>query len=275
MDGLGNFFFGGTTAAYTLAGCAHLLHVYRREWAAMARWTTRAAWAVHTLTLVMLIVATGRGPVHTPFEAALFFTWLLMLGYLIWERLLHNQSAGAFLVPLVLLLVVTGVVLPKPGDEVFLDLSTSLLVWHATVTLLGYACFSAAFVAGLMYLLQEKLLRDKSFSPMYYRLPALASLDAWSLRFIAIGFPLLTFGLLTGVLYASARWGDVGRWTADPKVLWSFFTWAMYGAYLAARALGGLGARKAAWWAAAGFAAILVNLVVINAFLSQWHRFGS
>lgn len=266
-------FYGGTAALYTLAAVAHLLFLYRPEWEALARWSTRAAWLLHTLALMVLVAGTGRVPVYTPFEAGLAVAWLLVMNYILYEMTLDNQAAGAFLVPTVALLVVGVLALPKPGgaEATVAALPASLVIWHVIITLLGYAFFVAAAVMAGMYLLLERQLRRKDFSPLYRRLPPLEVLDTWGHRFVAVGFPLLTVGLVAGTVFAEVIWHTL--WPADPKVLWTLLTWLFYGAYLARRRVVGLSGRRAAWWAIAGLGAIVVNYFVVN-WVSSLHRFG-
>lgn len=271
--------FGGTAAAYTVAAVSHILFMYRPDYDKMARWSTRGAWLLHTLALMFLVAVTGRVPIYTLFEVGLAITWLLVMNYILFELSLDSQAAGAFLVPTVAFLVVSIVALPKPaGDEPHLyDVPASLVFWHVSVTLLGYAAFVAASVTGAMYLLLDFQLRRKAFSAMYYRLPSLEALDIWGHRFVGVGFPLLTLGLTTGFVFANLAWGESGHniawWQADPKVVWTVGTWLIYAGYLAMRRWYGWGGRRAAWWAIAGFLGVVINYFVIG-FVSNLHRFG-
>lgn len=86
------------------------------------------------------------------------------------------------------------------------------------------------------------------------------------------GFPLLTLGILTGLFFAAVSWQEL--WLRDPKVLATLLNWCIYLGYLVSRRWGGWGGRRAAWWAIAGFAGVLVNYFIINAFLTELHRFG-
>lgn len=267
-----NVFLGGTLAAYTLAAGSHVFHIYLRDWEGMARWSTRIAWVLHTFTAALVTLDVGHLPVRSLFEALLSTTWLLMLAYLIWEGSLNNQAPGAFLLPSVFLLLLGAILLPRPGDGP-VDLDTRVLVWHVSVTLLAYALFTASFICALMYLLQEKQLRDKAFHAIYHRLPPLERLDFWGHRFVHLGFPMLTLGLVVGFSWALTLWNEPDFRATDPKVLWSVFIWLVYGGYLWARRRN-LAPGRAAWWSLFGFGSIVVNYFVINIFLSGFHRFG-
>src|SRR3989442_9241400 len=97
-------------------------------------------------------------------------------------------------------------------------------VWvHILLALIGIAAFVLNFAGALMYLLQERQLRMKRPGNLYYRLPALETLDRLTYRTLALGFPFLTTGILLGVLWAGPAWGSV--LTFDPLALLSLVAW--------------------------------------------------
>ncbi len=265
--------FAASAVLYTLAAVAHLFYMFRRHFDTLARWSSRAAWGTHTVGLLLLIIHAGRAPVYTLFEFSYFLTWFMMTNYVAIEYLRDNQAAGSFLVPVVAVVQILSVGLPKPAPEhvVLEEFPASLIGWHVGVTMLGYAFFFASFVAGALYLLQERNLRRKRWGPLYYRLPSLETLDIWGGRFVYIGFPLLTMGMVAGLAFAHVTWETF--WQSDPKVIFTAFVWLVYGAYLVLRAGWGWGGRKASWWAVAGAAILLINYFVVN-MLSRTHRFG-
>lgn len=263
--------FGATAAFYTMAAVAHLLNMFRRDFALLAQWSSRSAWLVQTLGLLLLVFLTGRFPVYTLFEFAYFFSWLMVTNYIVIEVLRNDQTAGSFLMPVIAILLVFSDTLENPAATMVVsDFPGSLIVWHVMVTMLGYAFFTASFVAGALYLLQERNLRRKSFGPLYYRLPPLETLDIWSGRFVYVGFPLLTIGMGAGFVFAHVTWST---WHADPKVLFTVLVWLVYGGYLLMRKLWGWGGRTAAWWSVVGVTGLLINYFVVN-LLSRLHRFG-
>ncbi|MFZ5817974.1 MAG: cytochrome C assembly family protein [Bacillota bacterium] len=263
---------GGAAALYTLSAISHLSLMFRREYEFLARWSTRAAWLVQTGALVLLILYERQAPVYTLFEASHLVVWLLMTTYVGIEFLRNNQAAGSFLTPVVAAVMTLSLALPQSGVEPYLgDQPVKLIVWHVAVTLLGYAFFIGSFVAGALYLLQDRNLRRKSFGPLYYMLPSLEALDIWAGRLVYIGFPLLTLGVAAGLGFAHVTWETF--WQSDPKVIFTVFVWTVYGGYLLMRKIWGWGGRKAAWWVIAAGIALLINWFVIN-LASDVHRFG-
>ncbi|HWI66422.1 MAG TPA: cytochrome c biogenesis protein CcsA [Symbiobacteriaceae bacterium] len=258
-----------SAALYTLAAVVHALYMTRSHFGFLARWSTRAAWLVQSLGLVLLVIYFGRAPFYTLFEFLYFFTWIVVSNYIAVELLRDNQAAGAFVVPVAAVMQVACIGLPKPLEtEKF---APGLLSWHIGVSMLGYGFFLASFVCGALYLIQERNLRKKKWGPIYYRLPSLETLDVWGGRFVSVGFTLLTIGVIAGLGFAAVEWAH--SWHLDPKVLFTLLVWFIYGAYLLMRKVWGWGGRKAAWWTVIGIAGLLINYFVMN-MLSRTHRFG-
>jgi len=264
--------WGGSAAFYTLAAIAHVHFMFTRGFGEVARWAVRAAFAVQTVGVVLLVVEIGRAPVHTLFEFAYSFTWFMMAIYIGAEAYARNQVAGAFLVPAIAGGMVATVTLPKPSPEQMVySFPASLVGWHVGVTMLGYSFLTASFVAGALYLIQERNLRRKKWGPIYYRLPSLEWLDMWGGRLVYVGFSLLTIGMTVGLFFAHVTWGSF--WEADVKVIFTVLVWVVYGSYTLVRAVWGWGGRKAAWWAVIGVLGLIVNYFIIN-LVSGLHRFG-
>lgn len=263
-----------TAALYTLSAVAHLFYLFRRGFESVARRATKIAWGVHTLSLILLVIHSGRAPIHTQFEFSMLLTWLLTAGHLLIDLFRNNQMAGPILMPLVAVLQVVGTALPKPVEEAHPtvdQLPNGLLGWHIWVLMLGYGFLAASFVAAVLYLVQERNLRVKRWGPIYYRLPSLESLDIWGGRFVYVGFSLMTIGLAAGIAFAQEIWQHL--WRLDPKVLFTLLVWLLYAGYLLMRNLWGWGGRKAAWWSVIGTVGLLINYLVVNA-LSSLHRYG-
>jgi len=104
------------------------------------------------------------------------------------------------------------------------------------------------------------------------RLPAAGTLDALAYRTTVIAFPIWTFAIMAGAIWAQSAWGRYWGW--DPKETWSFITWVVYAAYLHARATAGWRARRAAWIALAGLVATIINFYVVNTVVVGLHSYS-
>jgi len=103
-------------------------------------------------------------------------------------------------------------------------------------------------------------------------LPPAAKLDNLAYRVIAFGFPVWTFAIMAGAIWAAEAWGRYWGW--DPKETGSFFTWTLYAAYLHARSTRGWRGRRAAWVAVAGFVALMVTYFAVNLAVVGLHSYS-
>lgn len=104
------------------------------------------------------------------------------------------------------------------------------------------------------------------------RLPSAATLDKLGYRINATVFPLWTFTIIAGAIWAEAAWGRYWGW--DPKEVWSFITWVAYACFLHARATAGWKGRKAAYIALAAFGCYIFNYYGVNIFVTGKHSYA-
>jgi len=103
-------------------------------------------------------------------------------------------------------------------------------------------------------------------------LPSLAALDRLAYRTTIVAFPVYTFAVIAGAMWAEVAWGRYWGW--DPKETCAFVSWVFYAAYLHARATAGWRGTRAAWISVLGFASVVFNLFVINMVVSGLHSYA-
>ena len=103
-------------------------------------------------------------------------------------------------------------------------------------------------------------------------MPSPDTLDRIAYRTAIVAFPVYTFAVLAGAMWAEAAWGRYWGW--DPKETTAFITWIIYAGYLHARATAGWRGRRAAWIPLLGLAAILFNLFFVNMVVSGLHSYA-
>jgi ABC-type transport system involved in cytochrome c biogenesis permease subunit len=145
-----------------------------------------------------------------------------------------------------------------------------LLVFHVALSFSAYVLFLAACVAGLAFLFQERLLKSHHGLLLRTRIPPLDVLEDFVHRMIACGLPLLSLGLIVGMIWARREWGRYWGW--DPKETFALITWLTYGGYLAMRHVWAWHGRKSIYLSLAGYALVLVTWIVVNA-MSPLHKF--
>jgi cytochrome c-type biogenesis protein CcsB len=108
--------------------------------------------------------------------------------------------------------------------------------------------------------------------PLGERLPAAATLERLTFRVHALAFPIWTFAIIGGAIWAEAAWGRYWGW--DPKETWSFISWVVYAGYLHARATPSVSRRFATWLAVAGWITMMINLYGVNLVISGLHSYA-
>jgi cytochrome c-type biogenesis protein CcsB len=227
----------------------------------LAALATLAGWAAHTVALILQVAELGRPPFGTLSEAVSVAVWVVVVLEMWIERQYAVKVLGAFVLPVVLMLSVSTLMRPFALTQIAPALRSAWISVHIGLALIGIAAFVLNFAGAIMYLLQERQIKArKRPGTFYYRLPALETLDGLTYRTLALGFPFLTTGLILGVLWAGTAWGTI--FTFDPLAFFSLVAWIIYAGTLGGRAMAGWHGRRAAYFAIAGFAALVITLGV-------------
>jgi cytochrome c-type biogenesis protein CcsB len=117
---------------------------------------------------------------------------------------------------------------------------------------------------------RRQLARTGTIRPS--RLPSAAAIDRVAYRMTAFGFPVWTFGVVAGAVWAEAAWGRYWGW--DPKETWAFITWVIYAGYLHARATAGWKGRNAAYIGILGFVSLLITFYAVNLWITGLHSYA-
>ena len=246
-----------TLGLYFIGILLSLVYLLRRSdvLARVALAATCIGFAIHT---VVLAVQVFSGEVGVTFHKALsFFSWSLILVFLLVVILQRLYVLGAFMLPIAFLSLVSTAVLPTETPVLQPMLQA---VWvHVTLSMLGAVGFAVAFVAGVMYLMQERLLKSKQFNVLFFKLPPLDFLDTLNQRSMLLGFPFLTLGILTGAMSAQLTLGSYVSW--NPEQIWALVTWVFYFVVLMGRVTVGWRAKKAAYLTIVGFAGVLLTFL--------------
>ncbi|MBW3624632.1 MAG: cytochrome c biogenesis protein [Armatimonadetes bacterium] len=257
-------FYGIAFFFYFLSGVLYLggLFVRTPHWTPPARLLARAALVTHTLAMAIYGFAVHHAPFVDPWESLSFFAWSLTLLFLIidWRRPL--PALGAFVIPLAFLALFFASARATPGVTQVPFVQSHAIKIHIAVSLMGYGSFALAFCTALIYLLQERRLKQKRIHGLFQKFLPLEQADRLANRLVGIGFALLTLGLLMGLNFAARDWS--GRWWLDPKILSSFVTWLLYGAYLYVHSVAGWRGHRTMLLLVAGFATVLIGYLGIN-----------
>lgn len=216
----------------------------------------------------------GRAPLTNLYESLVFFAWTIAIVYLLIERKFKIKTAGAFVTPFPFIIMAYASLTPNEIQPLVPALQSNWLISHVVTCFVGYSAFAVSFGVSFLYLFKvkaEKRSGKKEGAFLGY-LPSSEVLDEVSYKTIAIGFPLLTIGIITGAFWANVAWGTYWSW--DPKETWSLIVWLIYAAYLHARITKGWRGTKAALLSIVGFSATLFCYLGVNLILSGLHSYG-
>ncbi|MEW6544154.1 MAG: cytochrome c biogenesis protein CcsA [Nitrospirota bacterium] len=249
-----------TTIVLYLAGTAFFLAYLLRRSEALSKVSlgvTGVGFVSHTFALLARMMERGHVPLSSFHEAMSFFSWALVLVFLLVEFRHRIHVLGSFILPLASISLLSAAALPQEVPTLQPMLST---VWvHVTLSMLGTVGFAVAFVAGIMYLIQDGLLKSKRFNVLYAKLPPLDFLDRLNQQSIVMGFPLLTLGIITGAISAEFARGSYLNW--NPEQLWALVTWVFYFVVLLGRLTVGWRAKRAAYLTIIGFAGVVLTFI--------------
>lgn len=201
--------------------------------------------------------ALGRCPLSNLFEVINFLSWSIVLFYLSVGSAYRLSLLGAFTAPLVLLLQLFAMLAPIDNPAPPRTLAPNpWLELHAALSVIAYGAFGLAFVAGAMYLVQERQLKTHQLHSLFFRLPPIADLGLALKRLLFTGFCLLSAGVAAGLV--------VNVSISSIKAIWSVAVWALYASLLAAICWRRFSARRVALLAMAAFTLALASLWAVS-----------
>jgi ABC-type uncharacterized transport system permease subunit len=262
-------------AAYVIAAIHAVLAFVNKRRAAerITFYSVIFAFAAHTGAIVFDWARDGHYPLFQLPETLSFLGWTLVVAYWLVTYRYPVRALGAFLLPVVSLLVFASQVVTGSDRLVASRVTDGGAAWlfpvHTTLLFFAYASFFVAFSASVMYLWQERELRQKRFGAVFHRLPSLTTVDDVGATAASVGFTLLTVGILTGVIWSRARSGRMFH--NDPIEFFALLTWVLYLTLLHYRVQ--WRGRKAAWLGVAGFTLVLCTFVGA-VMLGGFHVFG-
>lgn len=222
-------------------------------------------------------LAADRWPWGNMFEFVVAICMCSVAAFLFAAIRYKARYLGTFvLVPVLLLLGVAAKWLYSEAGPVVPALDSYWIAIHVSAAILATGAFMVSGSAAITYLVARRTEFKRAIgervSGIAAKLPSAELLDRISHRFIVLGFPLWTFGVIAGAIWADEAWGRFWGW--DPKEVWSFITWVVYAAYLHARATAGWRGNKATWIGLIGFACLLFNFFGVNYLFSGLHSYA-
>ncbi|PYI52207.1 cytochrome C assembly family protein [Paenibacillus flagellatus] len=229
-------------------------------------------WLLQSAFIVYRIQEHQYMPVLTMFEALFFYSWVLVAVSLMMNWFLRLDL-------LVFLVNVAGFAIlalnffsdpsVTPISEQW-EARDELVFIHITLAIASYAAFLIAALLSGMYLFMHRKLKGKRWSAVMTRFPSLDKIEGYTYRAVLIGIPLLLSSVALGIAKIALD-GDA-RLLADPKVLSSLFSVAVYAFYLQQRMTAKQPGFMLAFWNLAAFTVVVINFSLFNVYsgFHQW-----
>ncbi|MCO1579261.1 c-type cytochrome biogenesis protein CcsB [Crossiella sp. SN42] len=228
----------------------------------------------HFGSLLLRGLATSRWPLGNMYEYVSAVVLVAVVAWLVLLRKHNVRRLGMFvLLPMVILLFLAWSVLYAKAAPLVPALRSYWIVIHVSVIVVASGLFLLPGVASMLYLVrranEDNPARLASFAS---KLPDTDTLDRIAYRVTVFCFPLFTFGIIAGAIWAESAWGRYWGW--DPKEIVAFVSWVIYAAYLHARATAGWRGKPAAWINILGWASVVFNLFFINMVVAGLHSYA-
>ncbi len=185
-----------------------------------------AGFACQTIFLCVRGHAIGRCPITNPFEVTTFMSWSVALTYALVGSTYRLSLLGGATAPVVAALDAWALTFPTRPLLAPQPVNPWLEA-HTSFSMIACGAFALACLAGAMYLFQERQLKTRQPTGIFFRLPPMEALSVANSRLLAFGFVTLSVGLIAGFF--------VGQATDWRKAVWALAVWALYGAILLAR----------------------------------------
>src|SRR2546423_3743485 len=237
---------------------------------------TLLGWALHLGCVVTRGLAAHRVPWGSMYEFVLAAclvgatAWLLVL----WRRPAMRPLGLFVTLALVLLLGIDGMLLYTKIVPLVPALNSYWLKIHVTAAIIASGTFLVGFAAAAMTLVRTGYEPGQTRFPypLGARMPSADALERITFRIHAFAFPIWTFAVICGAIWAEAAWGRYWGW--DPKETWSFIAWVVYAGYLHARATPSVKRTVATWIALLGWVAMMANLFGATLRISGLHSYA-
>jgi len=240
---------------------------------------TAVGLSAHVLGILTRGLAAHRVPWGNMYEFVTAITCGAVIVYLVLVLRYRAHFLGLFvMVPVVLGLGLCATVLYTAAGPLMPALHSYWIAIHVTAAVISSGIFMVAATTTVLYLLADRHARlvaagvPGAVGGIMRRLPQPQVLDRLAYRTVVFGFPIWTFAVIAGAIWADQAWGRYWGW--DPKETWAFITWVVYAGFLHARATAGWRGRRAAFIQLVAFGCLMFNLVGVNLWVTGLHSYA-
>lgn len=217
-------------------------------------------------------IAAGRWPLGNMFEFTTMAMVIIVSAYLV----LAKMGMRWLGLPVTLLATVGNGLAVTVFYVAVAPLVPALhSVWfviHITAAAISGSAFNIGGLVSILYLIKKRAEDRGTVGSVLARLPEAKRMDVIAYRVLAFAFPLWTFTIAAGAVWAEYAWGRYWGW--DPKETWALVTWVIFACYLHARSTAGWKGSRAAMIALLGLAVFWFNFIGVNLLFAGLHSYA-
>jgi cytochrome c-type biogenesis protein CcsB len=249
------------------------------RWVRAALVATFLGLAAHLVGVISRGLAVHRLPWGDMYEFVVALTCVAVIFFLGLMIRYRAYYLGLFVMgAVVIALGLAQTVIYTVAGPLVPALQSYWLSIHVTAITLAVGTYFVAAVLGIVYLFATRHAsraaagRVRAADGIMGRLPAPDVLDRLAYRTVMFAFPLWTFGIIAGAIWADQAWGRYWGW--DPTETWAFITWVGYACFLHARSTAGWRGWKATVVQLIAFCCLLFNMVGVSLFITGLHSYA-
>jgi cytochrome c-type biogenesis protein CcsB len=260
-------------------------------------------WPFHLASIVTRALEAGHWPLGNMYEYSTAISFIVVTTFLLLALRARLRLVGIPAMVVAVALLGVAYMLYVPPGNLVPALHSYWLTIHVTAMATSSGILTFSFLFGMFYLARRWA--DGRLSGTASRaaavtaggtpvsvgggatggsrslvlartlgrvLPQARTLDEWSYRFVMLGFPIWSFGVICGAIWGEHAWGRYWGW--DPKETFAFITWVVFAIYLHARVTYGWREKRAAVITAVGFVSILFTLYAVNLWIAGLHSYA-
>ena len=302
--------FGVAVACYSVALVGFVVHLAfrRRVVADVAVGAVMTGWPFHLGSIVTRAIVSQHWPLGNMYEYSTAIALVIVTVFLVLALRNGLRLIGIPCTVMAVALMGVAYMLYVPPGNLVPALHSYWLTIHVTAMASSSGILVFSFVFAMLFLVRrwadgriaDPGRRDAEGRPLQVTsagtplsvgggrsggstslafartvqrtLPRAATLDGWSYRFVMLGFPIWSFGVICGAIWGEHAWGRYWGW--DPKETFAFITWVIFAIYLHARVTYGWRETRAAVITGVGFVSILFTLYAVNLWIAGLHSYA-
>ncbi len=226
---------------------------------------------LHLFYLVIRTIELNHAPITNPWEIFTVLAFAIAFSYFILELATDVRETGAFILLFALLFQTASSVFIPDVSIVKEVLRNRLLGLHVISAILGYSGFTISAVYGVLFLMLYKQIKLRNFGIIFDRLPSLETLEKLNFYSVIIGFIMLTFAIIIGIIWLPSAFPHFKY--SDPKIVATSIVWAVYASGITLKWMFHIYGKKVIILSLSGFVLAILSLMITNMAPSTFHSF--